>query len=51
MNIEKKIRDEGLKNIFETCRVEGSPISHLNKEENKTDIKIEKNYNPWFMRH
>jgi len=26
--------------------VEGSPISHLNKEENKTDIKIEKNYNP-----
>jgi hypothetical protein len=40
-SIEERLGKEGLMTKLDSCRVEGSLKSNLNKEDNKTDLEIE----------
>jgi hypothetical protein len=40
--VDERLSKDGLKSKLESCRVEGSLKSNINKEENKTDLDIER---------
>ncbi len=41
-SVDEKLSKDGLKNKLDGCRVEGSLKSNINKQENKTDLDIER---------